>query len=106
MFTVTAGADWTIDFGECTWDDGSDITALDLGAATITAIVAGLAATATPDPVEGVRLRLEVPKALTLDARPRQYNCGVEITISGKLSVVTFEVFVKPGMPLPRATCS
>lgn len=107
MYKVTAGADWTIDFASCTWDDGvTNIPEADLAGATITAIVAGLAATVIPDPEEGVRLRLEVAKALTADVRPRQYNSGVEITISGKLSVITFEVFVQPGMPVPRAACS
>lgn len=106
MDTVRVGADWTIDFGLATWDDGTPIPQQDLAAATITAIVAGLEATVTRDPVEGVRLRLEVPKALTADVRPRRYDCGVSITISGKLSVIPFEVFVQPGMPVPRATCS
>ncbi len=107
MYTVYVGADWTIDFGSATWDDGvTPIPEIDLATATISAIVAGLEASVTPDPVEGVRLRLSVAKALTADVRPRQYRCGVSITISGETSVIPFEVYVAAGMPVPRAACS
>lgn len=96
MFTQFRGDDWTLDFGLCQWDDGTSISQGDLASATIRSTVAGFAATPTPDPEAGVRLRLEVPKALTINARPRTHKCDVEITLSGKTSTYAFELTVLP----------
>ncbi len=106
MYKLKRGEDWTIDFRTCTWDDGTAITEGELATATLSAIVAGVTAVVTPDPVSGVRLRLEVDREVTADVAPRQYRSGVNITISGKLSTYTFDVLVEAGFPTPRVPCA
>lgn len=105
MYNLPRGADWTLDFGSATWDDGTNISEAELATATCAATIAGLTATVTADPVPGVRLRLEVASTLTAAILPRQYGGGVKITISGKVQVHAFEVFVEPGLPTPRVPC-
>lgn len=93
------GDDWTIDFPSLAWSDGTAIATGELAAATFRATVAGIAldqTAVTPDPESGVRLRVEVPRALTAAVRPRSkpYPSDVEITINNKRSSVLFDVTV------------
>ena len=93
---VIRGDDWVIDLPTLTWSDGTAVTEGELAAASYRATIAGLAGTVTPDPVEGVRLRIEVPRELTVSAVPsrKPYRSDVEITISNKRSTKLFDVTV------------
>lgn len=93
------GDDWTINFSSLAWSDGTTIASGELATATFRATVAGIALEPSwiaPDPESGVRLRLEVPRALTADVRPRTkpYKSDVELTINNKRSSLIFEVTV------------
>lgn len=91
------GDDWTIDFPSLAWSDGTPIATGELASATYRATVAGISdVTITPDPESGVRLRIDVPRALTASVRPRAkaYPSDLEITINNKRSTRLFDVTV------------
>lgn len=91
------GDDWTIDFPSLSWSDGTAIAQGELASASYRATVAGITnVTITPDPVSGVRLRIEVARELTVAVRAREkpYQSDVEITINNKRSTKLFDVTV------------
>lgn len=96
MTEVIRGDDWIIDIGTLAWSDGTEISDSDLASATYRATIAGLAGTVTPDPMAGVRLRIEVSRTLTVNAVPsrKAYRSDVEITLNGKRSTKLFDVTV------------
>lgn len=93
---VIRGDDWIVDIPDLAWSDGTPLGEDELAAASYRTTVAGLAGTVTPDPVEGVRLRIEVSRTLTVDAVPsrKAYRSDVEITLNGKRSTKLFDVTV------------
>ena len=93
---VIRGDDWIIDIPTLEWSDGAPVSSHELSSATYRATVAGLPATVTPDPEDGVRLRLEVSRDVTVLAVPsrRPYRSDVEITIHNKRSTKLFNVTV------------
>jgi hypothetical protein len=95
-FRVFRGDDWTLDFGVCEWDDGTDVSPGELAAASVRGTVAGIPVTPLIDPVSGVRMRIEVPREQTALMTTRLYRSDIEITHAGKRSTTVFEVFVQP----------
>lgn len=93
---VIRGDDWSIDIPTLEWSDGTPVSSGELSAATYRATVAGLPATVTPDPVAGVRLRIEVTRDVSVNAVPsrRPYRSDVEITMNNKRSTKLFDVTV------------
>ncbi len=91
------GDDWEINFPTLAWSDGEAILPGELSAATYRATVAGISdVTITPDPESGVRLRIEVARALTEDVVPSPggYLCDVEITFNNRRATKLFTVTV------------